>query len=304
MNDARIIPFVALQGFIFGSSMVISRFSLAQFDPRVYVSLRLIIAALAHASVYLLLRGRAFPKDRILWMRAGLLGVLGPAIPMVSIVSSLQYMASSVASLLITLNPVMVVLLSHFFLSDERLTWRRLAGVLIAFGGAAILLLRGETGLGEFVQADPRGYAWILIGMSSGAAGSVYAHRYLRKADSFDVASIRMFAASLLLLPVTYFTVGFDFSRIETSGLLALAYAGIVGAFLAFLLALYILQQFGAPGLSLTAYVIPVVTTILGVIFLGEEVTSTMIISMAVIFLGIALLNYQPKMARESQVRP
>jgi drug/metabolite transporter (DMT)-like permease len=113
-----------------------------------------------------------------------------------------------------------------------------------------------------------------------------------------------MFSASLLLIPVTFFTVGYDFSQVQTSGIVALGYAGIVGAFFAFILALYILQRFGAPGLSLTAYVIPVVTTILGVIFLDENVTPTMLISMLIIFLGIALLNYQPKMAREGHVRP
>jgi drug/metabolite transporter (DMT)-like permease len=304
MNDSKILPFVLLQGLIFGSSMVVSRFSLGQFDPRAYVSLRLLIAGLAHASVYGLIRSRPFPRDRSLWMRAGTLGVMGPAIPMVCVVSSLQYMASSVASLLITLNPVLVVLMSHFFLADERLSWRRLLGVLVAFGGAAILLIQGETGLGHFVQADWRGYAWLLGGMISSAAGSVYAHRYLRKADAFDVASIRMFAAGLVLVPLTSLTVGYDLSRLQTSGLAALIYAGIVGAFLALVLAFYILKRFGAPGLSLSSYVVPVVTAVLGVIFLHEKVTPTMIASTGVIFLGIALLNYRPRMPREAQIRP
>lgn len=303
MNDSKILPFVLLQGLIFGSSMVVSRYSLGQFDPRAYVSLRLLIAGLAHASVYGVMRSRPFPRERSLWVRAGVLGVMGPAIPMVCVVSSMQYMASSVASLLITLNPALVVLMSHFFLADERLTSRRILGVLVAFSGGAILLMEGETGLGQFARADWRGYAWIVAGMLFSAGGSVYAHRYLREADAFDVASIRMFAAGLLLVPVTLLTVGYDLSRLQISGVAALAYGGIVGAFAAFVLAFYILKRFGAPGLSLASYVVPVVTAVLGVLFLGEKVTLTMIVSTGLIFLGIALLNYRPRMPREGQIR-
>ncbi len=303
MNDPRILPFVALQGLIFGSSMVVSRFVLGQFDPRAYVSLRLIIAGLAHASVYGALRSRRFPRDPVLWRRAGLLGILGPAMSTVCVVSSMQYMASSVASLLITLNPALVVIMSHFFLAEERLTARRIIGVLVAFAGAAVLLIQGETGLGQFAQADWRGYAWILAGMVCGAAGSVYAHRHLRGADSFDVASIRMFTAALALIPVTLLTVGYDLSRLQVSGVVALAYGAIVGAFAAFVLAFYTLKRFGAPGQSLSSYIIPVVTAVLGVVFLGEQVTGAMILSTGLIFLGIALLNYRPRMPREGQIR-
>jgi drug/metabolite transporter (DMT)-like permease len=303
MNEPGILPFVALQGLIFGSSMVVSRFVLGQFDPRAYVSLRLIIAGLAHASAYGVLRTRQLPRDATLWRRAGLLGVMGPAIPMVCVVSSMQYMASSVASLLITLNPALVVIMSHFFLAEERLTARRIIGVLVAFTGAAVLLIQGETGLGQFAQADWRGYAWILAGMVCSAAGSVYAHRYLRDADSFDVASIRMFTAALILIPITLFTVGYDMSRVQLSGVAALAYGAIVGAFAAFVLAFYILKRFGAPGSSLSSYIIPVVTAVLGVILLGEQVTGVMLLSTGLIFLGIALLNYRPRMPREGQIR-
>ena len=49
----RSLPYVLLLGAIFGSSMVVSRFSLGQYDPRTFVSLRLLLAALALSLIHI-----------------------------------------------------------------------------------------------------------------------------------------------------------------------------------------------------------------------------------------------------------
>ena len=300
-QPARISPnlsanlHVLLLGVLFGSSLVVSRFSVGQFLPREYVALRLAIAALLHLSAYLLWSRRPWPRDLSLWLRAGLLGVVGSALPMTAIVSSLQYQSSGVSGLLLTLNPVVVVLLAQFFLEDEPLTWNRLLGALVAFGGAGLLLMRGESGLAEFARADWRGYAWIGVGVTASASSSVYARRFLRHDDSFDVATIRMVVAGLITLGVVGANGGFHLARVGPSGVAALAYGSVIGAFLAFLVSLRIVQRFGATPLAQVSYVIPVMSTILGALFLGEQVTGIMLVGMGVIFAGIALLNHQPR---------
>ena len=147
--------------------------------------------------------------------------------------------------------------------------------------------------MAEFVEADWRGYAWALIGITSSAAASVYARRYLRTANSWDVASIRMFAATLILLPITYFTVGYDLSNVTATGYVALVYAALVGSFTGMWLSFYIIIRFGATSASQTSYVLPVVAVILGSLFLGEQITPTMIVGMVIIFIGLALLNWR-----------
>ena len=46
------------------------------------------------------------------------------------------------------------------------------------------LILRGETGLGDLAGADPRGYAWVAVGLLGTAGSSIYAHRFLRSANA------------------------------------------------------------------------------------------------------------------------
>jgi drug/metabolite transporter (DMT)-like permease len=273
---------------------VVSRFGLGQFEPRTFVSLRLIIAATAHLLIYTFSQSRTPPRDPALWLKASILGVFSTALVMTSIVSSLQYMSSGVSSLLLTLNPVIVVFLAHFLLKGERLTWPKLLGAMVALLGAGMLLLRGETGLEALGQADWRGYAWAGLGLVVGALGSIFAHRYLRTARGFDVASIRMFSASLALIPVVAFSSGYDLSAVAWTGYVALVYGGLVGGFCAFLLSFYVLKRFGAPANAMAVYVVPVVTTILGVLFLDEQVTPSILVSMALVLAGVWLLNRRP----------
>lgn len=297
---SRSAPYILLLSFLYGSTLVVSRFSVGQYDPRVYISLRLLIAALAYGSVYVMSNvgsraKRPWPRDRTLIRHAVILGIIGTAIPMTSIVSSLQYQSSGVTSLLLTLNPAATVVLAQIFLADEPMTWRKTTGVIIALLGATLLLAQGETGLADFAQADWRGYAWAGVGILGSAAASVYARRYMRHMDTWDVASVRMFAAAAVLLPVTFFTVGFDLSRVTTSGYVALLYASVVGTFLGMWLSFYVVKRFGATPASQTAYVIPVITTVLGALLLDEVITPIMLVGMAIVFTGITLLNSRPR---------
>ncbi len=285
--------FLLLLGLLYGSTLVVSRFSVGQYDPRTYISLRLILATLGYVLFFQLNSTKRWPRDASLWTRAAVLGVIGTAIPMVSMISSLQYQSSGVTSLLITLSPVGIVILAHFFLPDERLNRLKVAGALVAFAGAGLLLVRGETGLENLAQANWRGYAWSASGIIFSSISVVYARRYLRNEDLWDVSSVRMLVAAAVLLPITFFSVGYDMSRVTTVGYMGLIYASVAGTFCGMWLNFYIVKRFGATTAAQVAYILPIITTILGALVLGEEITATMIIGMVIIFSGLMLINWR-----------
>ncbi len=284
------LPYVMLVGFLFGSTLIASRFSVGQYAPTTYISLRLLFASLGHVTVYLLLRGRRWPVDRHLWRHAAALGAIGTAIPMTCIVTSMQYQSSGVTSLLLTTGPALTVLLAHFLLPDERLSWRKSIGVALALGGAALLVLQGSSGLAD-TPASPIGYGLVLLAMVFASLSSIYIRRYMRDMDSFDVASIRMFTAALVVVPLSVLTIGFDLSQVTGAGYGALAWASLVGTFTGMMLAVYLVQRFGATASSMPTYVIPIVAGIGGVLVLGETFSPDMLRGMMIIVAGIAVLN-------------
>ncbi len=285
------LPYVALLAFFFGSSLVVSRFSVGQFEPTTYIGIRMIMSSLMALAVYALATGRRLPRDPVLWRRAGLLGVFGTALPMTCAVTSLQYQSSGVTALLLATGPPLTVLLANFVLPEESLNRRQVVGVALALGGALLLALTGENGLPDVADASYTGYLLAGAATAFGAIMVIYARKNLRHYDSYDVGSIRIFTTALTMTPISLLTVGLDLSRVDGAGFLALLYSAVVGTFLGLLLSFYNVKRFGATPAMMTTYIIPIVAGIGGVIFLGEEITPTMLLGMLVIVGGIALLQ-------------
>lgn len=289
------LPYISVLGFLFGSTLIASRFSVGQFHPTTYIGLRLAMAGLSHAAIYTLARQRRWPVDLRVWRHAAVLGIVGTAVPMTALVTSLKYQSSGVTALLITTNPAITVLMAHFFLPDEALTRRKALGVALALGGAAVLAISGENGLPDVGQASPIGYTLALFGMLCDSAATVYARKYMRDFNAFDVASIRIFVAALAVIPLSLLFVGLDLHAVNRQGYFALTYAAFVGTFSGLMLAFYIVKRFGATATAMTAYVIPLVAGIGGVLVLGEEITAVMLVGMVLIILGIAVINQRVK---------
>jgi drug/metabolite transporter (DMT)-like permease len=285
------LPSISFLALIFGSTLIVSRFSVGQFVPLTYVSLRLLLASLCYVIFYAASGGRVWPHERHIWLYGSFYGIVGTALVMSLIVSSLQYQSSGITSLLLTCAPAFTVILAHFFLPDERLNGRKALGVGLAISGAAALVLMGENGLPDTEQTNPLGYAMAIGGVLAASVGTIYARRYLRDYDAFDVASVRMWTALAALLPVAYLLTGFDVSQVETSGYVALLYAGIVGTFGGLQLEFRIVKRFGATATAITANLIPIVALFGGWMFLGEQINVGMILAMIVIIIGVTIIT-------------
>ena len=157
-------------------------------------------------------------------------------------------------------------------------------------GGATILAGLGESGLAD-THGSVIGYILILGAMISASAMTIYSRKYVQDLDTIEVSSIRIFVTALIVMPLSYFFVGFDLSQVNSQEVMALIYASIFGTFLGMLFSLYNIQRFGATAAVMSAYVIPVVATITGVLLLDEQITMGIFAGMALILVGVGLLN-------------
>jgi drug/metabolite transporter (DMT)-like permease len=213
---------------------------------------------------------------------------------MTAIVSSLQFQSSGITAVLITTSPAITVLMAHFLLPDEPLTRQKGLGVGVAMAGAVLLAILGETGLPDVSKAAPAGYILVLAAMLFGSGAAIYARKYMRSFDTVDVNSVRMVSAAAVVLPVSLLLVGFDLSSVGTLGYMALIYASLVGTFAGLMLAFNNIQRFGATASAMSAYIIPIVATIGGVLLLNETITVGMLAGMALILGGVAVINRSP----------
>ena len=300
--SAKSLPYITLLALFFGSTLIVSRFAVGQFEPLTYVGLRLFIAGLCYVVIYSLSSRRRLPRDRRVWLHSPVVGIFGTAIPMTAIVTSLQYQSSGVTALLLTTGPAITVIMAHYWLPDEKLTPRKILGVSLAVSGAALLAILGESGLPNVSRANPMGYVLVLTAMVIASAMTIYQRKYMQDLDYFEVGSVRMWTAAIVILPLSFLAAGFDFSKVNSQGYMALLYAALIGTFLGMLLAFYNIKRFGATAAAMTANLIPIVAIIGGALFLGETITIRMIFAMVLILSGMAILNQREATVGESTV--
>jgi drug/metabolite transporter (DMT)-like permease len=299
---AKSLPYITLLATFFGTTLVVSRFSVSQYEPLTYVGLRLLIASLCYVAIYTLSPSRRLPRDRRVWLHSPILGIFSTALPMTFIVSSLKFQSSGITALLLTAGPAITVVMAHFWLPDEKLNPRKILGVSMAVGGAVLLIILGESGLPDVSRANPIGYLMVLTAMLIASAMTIYQRKYMRVLDWFEVGSVRMWTAAVVTFPLSILITGFDLSGVNLQGYMALLYAALIGTFSGMLLAFYNIKRFGATASAMTANLIPIVAIIGGALFLDETITSGMIMGMVFILGGMAVLNQRDAAISESAV--
>lgn len=287
------LPYVVLTGVFFGTSLIAARFATGQFAPATFTGLRLMLAGVGFVAVYLVGGGRRpWPTDPGLWRHALFLGVIGIATPMFLTVLALQYLSSGVTSMLTATGPAITVILAHFLLTDETLSWRKGAGVGLALSGAMFLAVSGQSGLSGPQKNPLIGYALIGVVMLAVSITTIYARRNLRGYQSMDVASTQLFVAAVLVAPFLLLIGGKPASgAIDWRGVAALFYAALSGTLIAIILYFENVRRFGATAAAMSQYVIPVVATVGGILLLHERFTPSMAFGIILIVGGITLLR-------------
>ena len=289
--DLSAVLFILLLGTLFGAATLTSRFCLQQFDAVTFTAFRFLLASLIYMAFYVFrIAGKRLPRDPKLWKHAAITGLLGNAIPTTLIISALSFLSSGITSTLVTIFPVVTVVAAHYFLHDEPLHARKILGVVVSFAGAFLIVALGETGLPDVSQVNPFGYGMIFLAALSNTANSIYMRKYMMAAPVFEITSLRLTFAAVYLVPVAFLMNRVNFSGVEASGWLGFGLSAVilvVGIFLAF----FVIQRFGVTIAAMVDYVPPVVSSLGGAWLLGETVTPGMLAGMALIFVGVLVIN-------------
>ena len=286
----KALPYVLILSTFWGTNAVAGRFGIGQFDPYLFISLRLVIANLTFWPALYIIQGR-LPTNRNVWRRAALSGLLGVAIPIPAFILSLQYQSSGVAGLYVISLPAMLAVAAHFFLPDEKLSPRKGVGVALAICGALLLALRGESGLAGVERANPLGAVLVMGGGVFEVINTIFVRLRMRDTDPLQVTAIRLATAAVVVCLVTVVFGDVSLARVTRSGYAVLAYTALIGTLAAQFLAFYVQRTFGVTMFLLSTCMVPIVATLTGALWLEEIVTGGMLVGMALIGSGLLLVH-------------
>lgn len=202
----------------------------------------------------------------------------------------MQFVSSGIASIIGSLTPVIVVLINIFWQGAEKINGRILAGVLLGFGGLALIF---NDGWADFAQSEYRwGIAGCLASCVTWSMGTVMAKRY----NSHDVSPLVNAALQILsgglggIVMSLIFDPNWKINH-TTEGWLSVVYLATIGSALAFTLYMFALKHLTATVSSLYTYINPIVALLLGWLFLGETLTIWIGLGMVVTIAGVWLVN-------------
>jgi len=292
MTQAPALTFRALSEMlllaaIWGASFLSIKLALDELPVLTLVAHRVAWAALI-LWAYVLIRGLPVPRAPRVWGALIVMGLLNNAIPFALMAWGQQYIETGLTSIFNAGTAVFGVLVAAAVFADERLTARRLAGVLIAFAGVAVAI-----GLEALAQFDIRSAAQlaVLLGALSYAVAAAWARKHLSGLPPQIAAMGMLTGSSLILLPLAYVVDGGITLPHTTQGIGAVAYFAVLGTALAYLLYYRVLAVAGSGNAMLVTLMIPPVAITLGWLVLDERLAPSVFVGFGLLAVGLLLLN-------------
>lgn len=271
-----------------GASVVLSRAVLQHGVDTFSLLPARMVFAIVTLGLVALFTGRFRRNTRLGWAKGGVLGVVGMGLPMSLMTIALEDLPVSIGGLLIALIPIATIAAAHFLVEGERFQARSLPGLLIALAGSAVLVGLGAGEI-EGVGHLWRGVAFQVSGVALAGLGGALSRRFALQIPSSEMV-VPQFAMGTLVLAAAYPIVGGSgFGDIAALDWGLIFLAGSVGTAVPFTSFLIGASMNPASRLALTGYTVPVVAVVLALLFLGEQLTATIMVGAILIIGGVVV---------------
>ena len=259
-TNASDLLLTAIAPAIWGSTYIVTTEFLPGYSPITVAMLRALPAGLL-----LLLIVRQLPSG-IWWWRSFTLGALNFSVFLSLLFISAYRLPGGVAATVGAVQPLLVVFLAYFVLATP-IRVRSVAGGLLGAGGVALLVLTPQAAL------DPIGIAAGLAGSAAMACGTVLSRKWQPPVSLLTYTAWQLSAGGLLLVPVVVLLE--PAIPVPTAGnLMALAWLGLIGMAVTFLLWLRGIARLHPSAVSPLLLLSPVTAVVLGWLFLGQALTA------------------------------
>jgi drug/metabolite transporter (DMT)-like permease len=275
---------------LWGGSFFFAKVATNELRPLSVVFARVAIAALALNIVLIATRHSLFRRTTP-WRTYFAMGLLNNLVPFSLIFWGQTHIAVGLASILNATTPLFTVVVAHFLTSDERLTGAKTVALLAGLAGVVLLV-----GPDMLVQSGAS--IWGELACLAAALSYAFAGIYGRRFKSMGVSAMeaatgQVTASTLLILPIMLivdrpWTLPAFPSLPVWAALAALA---LLSTALAYVLYFRILAVAGATTLLLVTFLIPPMAILLGTAFLGERLASRHFAGMALIGVGLAVID-------------
>lgn len=262
------------------------------FPPSWIPVSRTLLPAIA-ITIFVYLSGLKLPKltDKR-WFWYGLMGFLGMTAPFYLQAKGQVHVESGLASILINGGmPLFTIILAHFFVKSEPLSWRKSTGFIVGFIGVVFLFLPENLNL-DLVK-NWSAQSLILLVALSYALAAIVAKRAPDTASSVGAAIMLITAAATAI--VLALGTGVPQGDFPNGVFIALFALAIIYTGLSDILYLQVIKLSGPSMIAKINYIVPMFSLMFGMLFLGESFSWRSIAAMMIIVTGLLIARADDK---------
>ena len=274
---------------IWGGAFTLNKIALDLYTPEVIVAGRLIVgSAFLIVLIYFIYKRFTFNLSQLNYYL--FMSLVGIVIPFIAIINGQRNIDSAMAGILMATMPITTILLSHFFLVDEKINQQKFIGFLISFFGVFILIYREDLFINNSFSTTLISQLQVMLGSTLYSIAAIYGKKY-KMTDPVSASTGTILFATFFML---IYLIFIDESNVSIPTLLVnynILLLGILCTAIATIIYFQILQTAGASFLSIMNFLIPLWAILFGILILNDDFSWNYIFGLLIILSGIKLAN-------------
>jgi drug/metabolite transporter (DMT)-like permease len=274
---------------IWGGAFTLNKIALDFFTPEVIVAGRLIVGSVfLIVLIYFIYKRFSISFSQLNYYL--FMSLVGIVIPFIAIINGQRNIDSAMAGILMATMPITTILLSHFFLADEKINQQKFIGFIISFFGVFILIYREDLFIRNSFSTTLISQLQVMLGSTLYSIAAIYGKKY-KMTDPVSASTGTILFATFFM---SIYLIFIDNSNVDISMLLInynILLLGILCTAIATIIYFQILQTAGASFLSIMNFLIPLWAILFGILILDDAFSWNYIFGLIVILAGIKLAN-------------
>lgn len=267
---------------------MVSKVVLEVIPPFTLLSLRLILGAAVLGLIILFQKNRTFTRKN--FRDSFLVGIVGYGISLAFQFVGTKLSTASTGALVTSATPAFVLLFAPLLLAEKTTIRRMIALIISTLGVIAVI----DPRTADLTSSLYVGNLSLLAAALTWALYSVLVRKISLSADLLTSSAVMLVAGIPSSVVFGLFEINNQGIGEITMGIAAgILFLGIVSTALAMFLWNYAFSKLPAATASLTFFAQPIVGTLLGWLFLGEEITSLFIIGGILIGMGLIISSIE-----------
>lgn len=253
-------------------------------EPFAFILMRVIGATILFWSISLFFKEKVANKDKL---KMALCGVFGVAANQLLFFKGLDETTRINAAIIMVASPIIVALLSALIIK-EKPSILRLIGIVIGLGGACFIILQNNTGN---EGATLFGNLLIILNATSYGLYLVLVKPLMSKYSPLTVIKWVFTFGLIMVLPFGLTELDTIIWNMPNDIILKIGFVIIFTTFFCYLFNIYGVKRVSPTVVSSYIYLQPILTSFIAVVSGHETISSAMIVSSLLIFLGVYLVS-------------